>query len=80
MNMRPFQDLEQPALMDMLAYITARYTKMFSNDTGTNDFIACRELLQLLHDEIEARKRDGTFKSGQERNAGSPSHFGQETS
>ena len=80
MSMRPFQYLEQLALVDMLAYVTARYTKMFSNDTGTHDFIACRELLQLLHEEIEARKREGTFKSGKERKAGSPHHFRQEAS
>lgn len=59
--MRPFQYLDQPALLDMLAYVTSRYTKMFSNNVmGHNDYIACRELLYLLQSEIEARKKTGS--------------------
>jgi hypothetical protein len=57
--MRPFQFLDHPALMDMLAYVTARYTKLFASDMVNNDYIACRELLELLQKEVEARsKRD----------------------
>ena len=55
--MRPFQYLDQPTLLDLLAYVTARYTKMFSSDMINNDYIACRELLLLLQVELAERKK-----------------------
>lgn len=55
--MRPFQFLDMPALLDMLAYVTSRYTKLYSGDTNNNDFIACRELLELLQTEVIERKK-----------------------
>lgn len=54
--MRPFQYLDLPALLDMLAYVTSRYTKMFSRNLVTNEYIACRELLILLQTEVKARQ------------------------
>ena len=54
--MRPFKYLEQNELLDILAYVTARYTKMFASEDGKTDFIACRELLVLLQLEIQARQ------------------------
>jgi len=62
--MRPFKYLEQNELLDILAYVTARYTKMFSSETGKTDFIACRELLVLLQSEIEARQRSTSTRHG----------------
>ena len=61
--MRPFQYLDQPALMDMLAYVTARYTKMFSNGHSSDDYLTCRELLLLLQSEIEARNQNESEES-----------------
>ena len=55
--MRPFQYLDHPCLMDILSYVTQRYTKMFSGDVANNDFLACRELLILLQTEVEERKK-----------------------
>ena len=63
--MRPFQYLDQPALMDMLAYVTARYTKMFSNSHTSDDYLTCRELLLLLQSEIEARNNDRSEEESQ---------------
>ena len=56
-RMRPFQYLDHPCLMDILSYVTQRYTKMFSGDVANNDFLACRELLILLQTEVEERKK-----------------------
>jgi hypothetical protein len=55
--MRPFQFLDMSALLDMLAYVTSRYTKLYSGDMNYNDFIACRELLELLQTEVTERKK-----------------------
>ena len=55
--MRPFQFLDMPARLDMLAYVTSRYTKLYSGDTNYNEFIACRELLELLQTEVIERKK-----------------------
>jgi hypothetical protein len=55
--MRPFQYLDHPSLMDILSYVTQRYTKMFSGNVVTSDFLACRELLILLQSEVEERRK-----------------------
>lgn len=66
--MRPFQNLEQPALLDMLAYVTKRYTRKFSSEVTEEDFteedyIVCQEILRLLHAELNARKIDSKLSN-----------------
>ena len=67
--MRPFKYLEQNELLDILAYVTARYTKMFASEVGKTDFIACRELLVLLQLEIQARQNAATQRGNNINNS-----------
>ena len=68
MRMRPFKYLEQNELLDILAYVTSRYTKMFASEAGKTDFIACRELLVLLQLEVQARQSAATQHSTKNNN------------
>ena len=68
-RMRPFKYLEQNELLDILAYVTARYTKMFANEAGKTDFLACRELLVLLQLEIQARQNAATQRGNNINNS-----------
>ena len=55
--MRPFQYLEQTDLLDLLAHVTTRYTRIFSLGTTNTDIDSCRQLLHLLQDEIMVRRK-----------------------
>lgn len=55
--MRPFQYLDQSDLLDLLAHVTARYTRIFSLGTTNRDIDACRQLLHLIQAEIMVRSR-----------------------
>lgn len=67
--MRPFKYLEQNELLDILAYVTARYTKMFASEARQSDFITCRELLVLLQTEIQARQNAAATQRGGSNNS-----------
>ncbi|HEX5651729.1 MAG TPA: hypothetical protein VFX58_01565 [Chitinophagaceae bacterium] len=64
--MRPFEHLDQEELLDRLAHVTARYIKLFTGGFKDEDFIASRELLHLLHLELDARNKNNSkqVKSG----------------
>ena len=54
--MRPFQYLDQPLLLDLLAHVTSEYTKKYSNKIGNTDTLACLEVLLMLQAEIDLRR------------------------
>jgi hypothetical protein len=54
--MQEFQNMELPALLDMLSLYTARYTKMLSDGAPKDEANACRDIIQQLQSEIEARR------------------------
>jgi hypothetical protein len=55
--MEEFQNLELPALLDMLSLYTVRYTKMLSDGAPKDDSNACRDIIQQLQKEIEGRRK-----------------------
>jgi hypothetical protein len=55
--MRPFEILDTPDLVNVLAGYTSRYTKMLTGGGKEKDIINCRETMQSLITEIEFRKR-----------------------
>ena len=55
--MKEFENLDDVALLDALAYYTARYTKMIADGASREDSMSCREIIQSLQLEIECRKK-----------------------
>jgi len=67
--MRPFEVLDIPDLVSVLAEYTARYTKMLTEGGRGKDIINCKETIGALITEIELRKRSGVASdpSGENR-------------
>jgi hypothetical protein len=68
--MRPFEHLDHEELLDRLARVTERYVKLFTGGFKDEDFISNRELLHLLHLELDARKNNNISNRGNGDNQG----------
>ena len=55
--MQEFQSLETSILVDMLASLTADYTKMLSEGAPAEEFEKCNLNLRALQAEIDLRKK-----------------------
>jgi hypothetical protein len=67
--MRQFENLDHPALLDLLARQTSLYTRLLTENDRSLEFYKCKRLIDQLTTAIEKRKKTGrTGHSGDTKN------------
>lgn len=66
--MDELQQLSYSDLIDLLGKKTSEYTGMLKNGIRTEQFIACKQMIERLTAEIELRKRKGESRSPDDKN------------